>query len=48
MTQPIAFRNDIPFIKDLGVEFISAENARLIAVAKRYFGGGFCVAASKP
>jgi acyl-CoA thioesterase len=28
MTQSIAFRNDIPFIKDLGVEFISAENGR--------------------
>jgi acyl-CoA thioesterase len=30
MIQPIAFRNDIPFIKDLGVEFISAENGRAI------------------
>jgi acyl-CoA thioesterase len=30
MTQPIAFRNDIPFIKDLGVEFISAENGRAV------------------
>jgi uncharacterized protein (TIGR00369 family) len=28
MTQSIPFRNDIPFIKDLGVEFISAENGR--------------------
>ena len=30
MIQPIAFRNDIPFIKDLGVEFISAENGRAV------------------
>src|SRR6202790_4229278 len=30
MTQSIAFRNDIPFIKDLGVEFISAENGRAV------------------
>jgi acyl-CoA thioesterase len=30
MIQPIAFHNDIPFIKDLGVEFISAENGRAI------------------
>jgi acyl-CoA thioesterase len=30
MIQPIAFRNDIPFIKDLGVEFISAENGQAI------------------
>src|SRR3984885_12056063 len=28
MTQSIAFRNDIPFIKDLGIEFMSAENGR--------------------
>jgi uncharacterized protein (TIGR00369 family) len=28
MTQSIPFRNDIPFINDLGVEFISAENGR--------------------
>src|ERR1700737_49542 len=28
MTQSIPFRDDIPFIKDLGVEFISAENGR--------------------
>ena len=25
-----AFRNDIPFIKDMGVEFVSAENGRAI------------------
>jgi len=25
-----AFRNDIPFIKDLGVEFVSAENGRAV------------------
>jgi acyl-CoA thioesterase len=30
MTQSTAFRNDIPFIKDLGVEFISAENGRAV------------------
>jgi acyl-CoA thioesterase len=30
MTQLIDFRNDIPFIKDLGVEFISAENGRAV------------------
>jgi acyl-CoA thioesterase len=30
MTQPIDFRNAIPFIKDLGVEFISAENGRAV------------------
>src|SRR5258708_21973485 len=30
MSQSIAFRNDIPFIKDLGVEFISAENGRAV------------------
>jgi acyl-CoA thioesterase len=30
MIQPTAFRNDIPFIKDLGVEFISAENGRAV------------------
>src|SRR3979490_2990719 len=28
MTQSVPFRNDIPFIKDLGVEFISAESGR--------------------
>src|SRR6202034_2413036 len=30
MIQPIAFRNDIPFITDLGVEFISAESGRSV------------------
>jgi acyl-CoA thioesterase len=30
MIQTTAFRNDIPFIKDLGVEFISAENGRAV------------------
>jgi acyl-CoA thioesterase len=30
MIQPSDFRNDIPFIKDLGVEFISAENGRAV------------------
>ena len=30
MTQSTAFRNDIPFVKDLGVEFISAENGRAV------------------
>jgi acyl-CoA thioesterase len=25
-----AFRNDIPFIKDLGIEFVSAENGRAV------------------
>jgi acyl-CoA thioesterase len=25
-----AFRNDIPFIRDLGVEFVSAENGRAV------------------
>src|SRR6267142_4064097 len=30
MTESIALRDDIPFIKDLGVEFISAENGRAI------------------
>jgi acyl-CoA thioesterase len=30
MFQTTAFRNDIPFIKDLGVEFISAENGRAV------------------
>jgi acyl-CoA thioesterase len=25
-----AFRNDIPFIKDMGVEFVSAENGRAV------------------
>jgi acyl-CoA thioesterase len=30
MTQSISFPNDIPFTKDLGVEFISAENGRAV------------------
>jgi len=30
MAQSNAFRNDIPFIKDLGVEFLSAENGRAV------------------
>jgi acyl-CoA thioesterase len=30
MTRSNAFRNDIPFIKDLGVEFVSADNGRAI------------------
>jgi acyl-CoA thioesterase len=30
MTQSIAFPADIPFIKDLGVEFISAANGRAV------------------
>jgi acyl-CoA thioesterase len=30
MTQSISFPNDIPFIKDLGVEFISAESGRAV------------------
>ena len=30
MTQLSAFRDDIPFVKDLGVEFISAENGRAV------------------
>ena len=30
MIQLNAFRNDIPFVKDLGVEFISAENGRAV------------------
>ena len=30
MTQPTAFRNDIPFVKDLGIEFISAENGHAV------------------
>jgi acyl-CoA thioesterase len=25
-----AFRNDIPFIKDMGIEFVSAENGRAV------------------
>jgi hypothetical protein len=34
MIQSIPFSDDIPFIRDLGVEFISAENGRA-AVARR-------------
>ena len=30
MSQSIAFRNDIPFVKDLGIEFVSAENGRAV------------------
>jgi acyl-CoA thioesterase len=30
MAQSISFRDDIPFIKDLGVEFITAENGRAV------------------
>jgi acyl-CoA thioesterase len=30
MAQSISFPNDIPFIKDLGVEFISAESGRAV------------------
>ena len=30
MTPANAFRNDIPIIKDLGVEFVSAENGRAV------------------
>ena len=30
MTPANAFRNDIPFIKDLGVEFVSAQNGRAV------------------
>jgi uncharacterized protein (TIGR00369 family) len=30
MTQSTAFRNDIPFVKDLGIEFISAEDGRAV------------------
>jgi acyl-CoA thioesterase len=30
MTQPNAFLNDIPFVKELGVEFISAANGRAV------------------
>jgi acyl-coenzyme A thioesterase PaaI-like protein len=30
MTLSTAFRKDIPFINDLGVEFISAENGRAV------------------
>jgi uncharacterized protein (TIGR00369 family) len=30
MSPLTAFRNDIPFVKDLGIEFISAENGRAV------------------
>ncbi len=30
MSQLTAFRNDIPFVKDLGIEFISAENGHAV------------------
>lgn len=30
MNPASAFRNDIPFIKDMGVEFVSAENGRAV------------------
>ena len=30
MNQSTAFRNDIPFIKDLGIEFVSAESGRAV------------------
>jgi acyl-CoA thioesterase len=30
MNQSIAFRNDIPFVKDLGIEIVSAENGRAL------------------
>lgn len=30
MTQSMEFRNDIPFIKDLGVEFITADQGRAV------------------
>lgn len=30
MTHSTAFRNDIPFVKDLGIEFISAEGGRAV------------------
>lgn len=30
MTRLTAFRDDIPFIKDLGIEFISAESGRAV------------------
>jgi uncharacterized protein (TIGR00369 family) len=42
MTQSIAFRNDIPFIKDLGIEFVSAENGRAVValdLAPRHLNG---------
>src|ERR1700676_348520 len=30
MSQSIAFRNEIPFVKDLGIEIVSAENGRAL------------------
>jgi len=30
MTQSTAFRIDIPFVKDLGIEFVSADNSRAV------------------
>jgi uncharacterized protein (TIGR00369 family) len=30
MSQSIAFRNDIPFVQDLGIEIVSAENGRAV------------------
>jgi acyl-CoA thioesterase len=30
MSHLTAFRNDIPFVKDLGIEFISAENGQAV------------------
>src|ERR1700704_1266365 len=30
MSQLTAFRNEIPFVKDLGIEFISAENGHAV------------------
>jgi acyl-CoA thioesterase len=30
MAESTAFRNDIPFIKDLGIEFVSADNGRAV------------------
>jgi uncharacterized protein (TIGR00369 family) len=42
MTHSIAFRNDIPFIKDLGIELVSAENGRAVValdLAPRHLNG---------
>jgi uncharacterized protein (TIGR00369 family) len=42
MTQSIAFRADIPFIKDLGIELVSAENGRAVValdLAPRHLNG---------
>jgi acyl-CoA thioesterase len=30
MSQSIAFRNEIPFVKDLGIEIVSADNGRAV------------------